>query len=186
VLLPYGTGYGLINDKDFIDVLDIFLTFAKKYHDSDLNFVIKCKNDKYKSDLEHRLVKADLEYVKLTVDQPLFELFPRSRLIIGYNTLALVEALLSKAVIAIPQWGEIGNDTESQQFNPEDKTCSSVIEFVKSTHDMEELLEKIINYKSFYPNMEKRISLLKKCMFYDPNKFNSNYVEEFVLSHINP
>jgi hypothetical protein len=185
VLLPYGKDYGLKSELHFMEMLNLFLSFAKKYSDSHLNFVIKCKNQRYKSELHNKLTKADLEFIKLTVDQPLYELYPRSRLVIGYNTLALLEALLSKTVIAIPQWGEIGNDTKSQQFNPEDESCSSVIEFVQSIFDMEKLLKKIIEKQDYNFDMEKRISLMQNYMFYDPNKFNSKYVEEFVLSYIN-
>lgn len=185
VLLPYGMDYGLKSDKNFKDVLNVFLSFAKKHRGSTINFVVKCKNNKYKQDLEKKIIKKDLKYINLTVDKPLYELFPRSQLIIGYNSLALIEALLSRAVIAIPQWGEIGDDTEAQQFDPKDKACSGIIEFVKSRNDMEKLLEKIINNPHSYVDMKERINLLKRYFFYNPYKTNSEYVEDFVLSYIN-
>jgi hypothetical protein len=184
MLLPYGKDFGIKYDTNFADVLDVILSYAKKHYNANLNFVIKCKNEKHRSDLTKKLTKEDLKYINLVAGQPLFKLFPRSRLVIGYNSLALAEALLSKAVIVIPQWGEIGKDYQSQQFNPKDETCSSVIEFVESIQDLEKLLEKVMENQSYSIDIKKRLKLMQNYMFYDQNKFNSKYVEEFVLSFL--
>lgn len=184
VLLPYGIDYGLKTDKNFKDVLDIFLSIARRYS-SIINFVIKCKNNRYKQNLEKKITKDDSKHINLTVDMPLYDLFPRSRLVIGYNTLALIEALISKAVIAIPQWEETGRDYGFQQFNPKSKTCSRVIKFVKSKSDMKKLLERIINNPYSDIDMEERINLLKKYFYYNQDKTNSEHVEDFVSSYFN-
>lgn len=184
VLLPYGKDYLLASDDNFYNALTVFLSAAKSNYDSGLHFIIKCKNIRQKEGLSRKLTKGDLKNVNLVVDKPLFDLFPRSLLVIGYNSLALAEALLSDAEIAVPQWGEIGKDNNSQQFNPKDEDCSGVINFIESTNDLERLFERIINGQSGNIDMKKRISLLKTYLFYDPDKSNSEYVEDFVLSFL--
>jgi hypothetical protein len=183
-LLPYGREYCLSSDQHFMSILDMFLTYAKKYYKNHLYFIVKCKNNKYKLYLEKKIKKEDLKYIRLTVSQQLPELFTRSRVIIGYNSMALVEALLSKAIIAVPQWGEIGKDYKYQQFNPEDKLCIKNIEFLENRKEMEKLLKKAVDNELDNVNIESRIRLLKRYMFYDPDRNNSSYVEEFVLSYI--
>jgi len=184
VLLPYGKDYLLASDDNFNDALTVFLSAAKSNYDSGINFIIKCKNIRQKEGLSRKLTKEDLKNISLVVDKPLFDLFPCSWLVIGYNSLALAEALLSDAIIAIPQWGEIGKDNNSQQFNPKDENCSGIINFMESTNDLERLFGKVINGQSGNVDMKKRINLLKTYLFYDPDKSNSEYVEDFVLSFL--
>jgi len=183
-LLPFGEG-NLSDDSSFQEVLDIFLFMARKNRNADLNFLIKCKNNKQKLDLIKRLPRTDIKSICLTVNRPLFDLFPHSRLVIGYNTLALVEALLSKTVIAIPQWGENRGKYDFQQFDPSDRSCQKVIEFLDDTSDLKRLINIVINNQYANIDIEKRINLMKRYLFYDPDRTNSDYVENFVLSHIN-
>jgi hypothetical protein len=147
-------------------------------------FTIKCKNLKQKISLEKKAAKDKLKHIKIETNEPLYELFPRSRLIIGYNSLALVEALLSRAIIAVPQWGEIKGEIEGQQFSPEDELCKRCINFVKTKNDMESLIKNMVYNPYYNIDIEKRESLLKRYWYYAPEETNSKQVEEFIRLYV--
>ena len=92
-LLTFTSGYGA--DDTFLEVLELFVKVADK-NPSTL-FYVKTKDalDTYilKQHLSNNTLSDNLVFGH---EIPLFELLPQSKLVINYNSLALVEAALAK------------------------------------------------------------------------------------------
>ncbi len=52
--------------------------------------------------------------IEVVADMPIPELATQSRLIIGFNTLAVLEGLLADCAVAVPVWGDASRDHSGQ------------------------------------------------------------------------
>ena len=117
-------GYGA--QDVFKEVLCNFADAAKNNQDSKIHWLVKCKK---RADLKAvgQLLPAQLRSkVSFSFDVPLFDLFPKSKLVIGYNSLALVEAILANAPVAIPFWGQARPEKSDLLLDPEDPLVQAV------------------------------------------------------------
>ncbi len=130
---------------NFRDVLKVFARAAEsqlaKPAEARLRFVIKMK--KRNEDAYIREIEPDLERlgVEIVADTPLPDLVTRSRMIIGFNTLAVLEGLLASCAIVVPVWSDSERPASACLLHPDNADDAEVCYFPRSAVEFEALLE---------------------------------------------
>jgi hypothetical protein len=158
-LLTFTSGY--YADETFKDVLISFLKIADSYSSDDVSFVVKTKDrldtEKVRAlansySAQHNVAISD------TID--LFDLLPDSRLIIGYNSLSLVEGLMSGSRIAIPNWGQCLSSGPKVMYPVDDPLVDELIDFPKDEQALYLLVAQAINDSQLNNDLEKNEKLI--------------------------
>lgn len=170
--------------RSFSDVLALFADAAARHRESGMRFVVKCKNPHDRDHIMALLEKHRGHQLELAVEMPLFDLLPRSRLVIGYNSLAMLEALFSNAVLAVPQWGDARRDPAEQNIDPTDPECLVVYDLVESPEDLCRVIDEAVRPFDFVPDRAKRFRLLNKYFHTSRDETSSLLVEHFALNFI--
>lgn len=178
-LLTFTQGYGA--DQTFKEVLTIFLQLATSKSSNNVTFLIKTK-DAEDTRLVQSMISEPLSANVLVSDKiSMVEALSRSRGVVGYNSLSIIDALLSGCKILIPGWGdcEIKGNTcmypkysKSERFISYQETETALIaalnSLVESNPGRRQLDDSCIEY-------------IQKYVTYRPNCLNSNCFEEMVL-----
>lgn len=113
-LLTFTHGYRA--DSTFRSVLEVFADHAHAAIDSDITYLIKTK-DADDSRILHQLLKGRLtSNLRIDHEIPMNDALASSYAIVGYNSLSLIDALLSGAQIILPAWGECLTEGETCMF----------------------------------------------------------------------
>jgi hypothetical protein len=131
---------GYMAENVFTEVARIFERAARESKPSPLTWLMKCKKRGDRDEVLERLGRVDPEALRFEYDTPLFELFPRSRVVIGYNSLALVEAMLTDAPVVVPCWGEARAGRHNVLLDYDDPLTRRVVNFADSPEELEALL----------------------------------------------
>ena len=172
--------------ENFVEVTKAFVELAKKYEDSGLTFFIKAKNKPDMFDIM-MLCPERPKNVKIEFETTLYDLFPHSRCIIGFNSLAVVEALFSEAKIVVPDWSDAHKDPIHLIYNPEDETAKRAMAFPKNKNQfVQEIEETLASDFRLNPDWNARLDAVRRIYFYDEKLTASQKVEEFVLKNVDP
>jgi hypothetical protein len=139
--LSYADPIYLAQDN-FAASLKIFAEAAKRNTNPDLKFIVKVKKPSEVEPIEAALPQIADYPVKITWDMPLYDLLPRSRIVVGYNSLAAAEGFLTDAPVVIPTWGDaLREEAESLIYfgNIED---AKVADFPRSPEELKALIER--------------------------------------------
>ncbi|MDQ7248815.1 hypothetical protein [Dongia sedimenti] len=91
-------------------------------------------------DASPKLVEVGAEFI---ADWPLFDLLPRSRAVIGYNSMAVAEGLLTDLPVIIPNWGD-AVPRERSMFDPDEPLERNCIYFPSSPAEMRDLVKRAL------------------------------------------
>lgn len=110
--------------------LDTLFAFADaSNHAPHLRFVLKAKDAEDEA-RAHEHLKGRAHRLAITHQEPLTALFPRSRLVIGYLSIAVMEALFSHAAIAVPFWGDAHKPADELNLDPDHSETGRLISFL--------------------------------------------------------
>jgi hypothetical protein len=90
----------------FRQTLAAFVACARDNQDAPLRFVIKVKKPNEVDPIYDLCPEIRESRIEITATEPLTDLFCRSRVIIGYNSLAVLEGLLSGTQVVVPWWAD--------------------------------------------------------------------------------
>lgn len=171
--------------KNFVEALHIFCSAAKACPDPKLRFVVKCKSPNDRETIKAMVDRTKSDKVTFLSDIPLPELLLRSRLVIGFNSLSHIEALLSPALLICPQWGDADRLEAELQINPKDPRCQSLFTFPQSTCELEELLKTACQRNFAPPGISEDRMELFRTYFYVPCGISAseaiqNFVQHFI------
>jgi hypothetical protein len=91
--------------QTFADTLDAFVGAAGRYGDR-LDFVIKMKKPNEVDELIERFPQLKDKPIRVTADPSVIDLARGSRAIIGFNSLVILESMLTDVPIIVPWWGD--------------------------------------------------------------------------------
>jgi hypothetical protein len=120
----------------FHEAIDLFIETARQF--PELRFVVKCKEGRGDYAWMRKKLKETGAPPNVLPEQygDLRSLMERSRLIIGFNTLALTEALLTDASLIVPAWhdteqfrAKLMMDPGDQELQEEIRFCTSAAQF---------------------------------------------------------
>jgi len=129
-LLTFTKGY--YADQTFLDVLQLFCEAAEYHSKTDVKFLVKTKDAADTQMVKHIVDKYKLDNLRCDHEVGLFEVLPKSRMVINYNSLSLVEAVMAKAWIAIPVWGQCVNRGGKAMYAIDNPKVERLITFVES------------------------------------------------------
>lgn len=131
-------GYMAVNT--FMEVAEIFGNVARQEDRPGLTWLVKCKKRGDRKEVIARAASLEQSPLQFEYDTPLFELYPRSRLIVGYNSLALVEAMLTDVPVVIPCWGETRAPRKDLLLDYDDPLTKRVAIFANTPEELADLL----------------------------------------------
>lgn len=135
-LLTFTHGYGA--DKTFEEVLISFCLAAER--DKQFRFLVKTKDEMDTVKVTRLVKKLGVSRVEITHEESLYEVLPQSYLVIGYNSLSLLEAAIARTNICIPAWGECLEDGENVMYRSSSINVSNCVSYLRKREDLEQLL----------------------------------------------
>lgn len=177
-LLTFSRGYHA--DQTFKEVLGLFCDASNRPGDYD--FIIKTKDEAdtaYVTGLLSQLNSCD---VRVDHNYSLYDVLPRSKWVVGYNSLSLLEASIAKAGIIIPAWGECKSDGEGVMYEQKNKNVSECLVYSKSPSDfLDALVKDNIEMTQW---SDKRVSIFVGEFITLPTKGCSKSFSEFLTKYI--
>jgi hypothetical protein len=161
----------------------VFPELASKH--PNLRFILKLKKDNEAEDAFSLSPALRDSKVELIADWPLVDLYPRSRAIIGCNSLAIAEALLSNAAVIVPAWRDALKNPETCLYHftvPEHRRC---MYFPRSPEEFRELMERVLaNQLPPLGTPEERLACFNEHVAFSHEATASQKVEAFIRHFI--
>ncbi|MCW5753058.1 MAG: hypothetical protein KIT81_18130, partial [Alphaproteobacteria bacterium] len=136
--------------ENFRQVLELFVDKAAAHRAAmsggALDFVVKVKKPADQPALESlnpRLRDPALG-IRIVADEPLPHLVRRSRIVIGFNTLAMLESLMGDTAVVVPCWGDARREQEMSLLHHGEPDDQEVAYFPESPAALADLLDQAI------------------------------------------
>jgi len=169
--------------RSFLEVLRIFRAAHARRADGAV-FWVKSKDAKDTEEIRALVGNTGRDFI-IDHDTPLYELLPRARLVVGFNSLSLVEAMFTRARVAIPCWGDADRPREELMFNPDDRGLGEVIDFARAPHELERQLEAAARAALDEPaSAARRLDVVRRIFYVPDGRTCSQEVERFVTAQI--
>jgi hypothetical protein len=139
-LLTFTEGY--YADETFEEVLQLFCNAAELHVNKDVSFLVKTKDAEDTHNVKKMMAEKGLSGLDLECshEKDLFDVLPKSRMVINYNSLSLVEAVMAKARVVIPIWGQCKDSGEEAMYVSDNPHISKVVEFAYGSDDLLEII----------------------------------------------
>lgn len=168
----------------FAEVLRIFCDMAQRVaHENGTVFYIKAKNREDEQEIRG-MAGAVPGNVVIDHKVALHELLPRARLVIGFNSLALVEAQFTTARIVIPYWGDARRPRAELMFDPEDAEVRGVVAFAESRSEFEGWIQRAVADELEAAPRGARMAMIRRIFHFPQDRTCSEEVERFVRRHV--
>ncbi|WP_374649747.1 hypothetical protein [Dongia sp.] len=169
----------------FAEVANLFqrLAFAEK---EGLIWIVKCKKGNEHEGINRSFPELERAGVQVSWDIDLPVLLQSSRVVVGYNSMAITEALLTDAHIVIPNWGQCMLRSDMVLFDPADELVRECVTFASSLEEMERLIKEM----SAAPvvcspeRRRRRHELFSRQVYLPEDKSSADLISTFVKSHI--
>ncbi|WP_374384112.1 hypothetical protein [Dongia sp.] len=176
---------------NFRDVLQVFAAAAERQAAlppaERLRFVIKMK--KRNEDGYIRDIRPDIDElgIEIVADTPLPEIVTNSRVIIGFNTLAVLEGLLGSCAVVVPVWSDSERDPSASLLHPGNADDAGVCYFPRSMAELDALLKEAeAGQLAPKGTLEQRLARFSRHSLVEADTTASARFETFVRSLLAP
>lgn len=170
--------------QNFREALGAFARVSRAMQQRNVRFVVKCKNLPDKMRIQSLLADYPGHQLELTVNMPMYDLLPASRLIFGFNSLSVLEGLFTNAVLAIPYWGETYREQHELMFDPEEPLSRVTFRFIESVEMLEQLIQATVSEPAMPADRSVRIEALQKYFHFPTDRTCSSLVADYVYHYI--
>jgi len=168
---------------NFREAAAIFAEKAAKR--DDLRFVLKLKKENESTDAEALCPSLKGSRVEMTADWPLFDLLPRSRAVVGCNSLAVAEALLTNSAVIVPAWHDALSNSATCLYHYSEPTHRKCIYFPRSAEEFSTLLDLAVRGElPAAGTLEERQACFREHLHYDAAASSSAMVERFIRHYV--
>lgn len=181
-LITYTKNYHA--DENFIDVVTWFARLAAADSSRQVEFVVKLKNYDDQLEVFNILQNEDTSHLRFTYERSLPELLTKSRLVIGFNSLAVVEAVLARATLVTPIWGVKSNDLKNTMYDLGNAEVKKIINMAESTEDIRRQVEKAISNRHQMISERQALEFANHYFYILGESTASERVEEFILNYV--
>jgi hypothetical protein len=176
-------GYAAVNV--FTEVARVFEQVARAESSRGLTWLVKCKKKGDRDETLERLGQVDAPNLRFEYETPLFELFPRSRAVVGYNSLALLEAMLTDAPVVIPCWGETRPPRQDVLLDYNDPLTRRVASFAATPEELRDLLIRAARGEKLKTGTAEERRALFAANIHVPEKGTaSRKVQDFIAHYV--
>ena len=178
-LLTFTHGYGA--DQTFKEVLTIFLQLATCNSGNNVTFLIKTKDTEDTRMVQSMLPKALPANLLVNDKISMVEALSRSRGVVGYNSLSIIDALLSGCKILIPGWGDCEIKGNMCMY-PKCKKSERFISYQETETALIASLNSLVKSNPGRRQLDGNcIEYIQKYVTYRPDCLSSNSFEKMVL-----
>ena len=171
--------------QSFRVTLERFVQAAVRNSDTGVRFVIKAKNNDDWHMIMSMCPGGLPRNVHLTKDAALDDLLPRARLVVGFNSMALFDALFSHAPLATPDMQETRAAKDYLMFDPDDELCRDALEFFQQPQQLDALLDAAAKGTlATDRNRAQRRQLIERFVHMPPSGTAAQSVERFVAERL--
>lgn len=165
-LMSFADGY-YANDT-FRDVLNIFVEIAETLQGLDVNFIIKSKDEEDTRLIETLVSKSKQKFVEINHSVSLYKLLLNSRAVVGYNSLALVEAALAKSPIILPAWGQCREDGDDVMYPKSQFVTGGLVQYASSSLELKKILKDFSSSSvDFNPSEEQILNFVRRFISFE-------------------
>lgn len=129
--------------KNFSEVGEMFAKLAESAGDG-IKFVVKVKKENEVQDAIEASPSLKSPAIHFSSDWPLFDLLPRSRAIIGCNSMAVAEGLMTEIPVIVPAWNDALSDPALCIYHYSIPLHSKCIYFPRSAEEFLALVERAL------------------------------------------
>lgn len=126
----------------FRETLAAFVNVARRHAAGDVRFVIKAREANDAAAVRALLARLPPSGITVVDDEPLYRLYPRTRLVIGFNSLAVAEALRTHAEVVVPWWADTVKHPLQLLYDPRRPLAAAVIDFPASPEALGEVVDR--------------------------------------------
>lgn len=138
-LLTFTRGY--FADETFKEVLDIFCRSASTLSSESVRFLVKTKDCEDTLAVKMIIKERGLYNVEVDHARDLFDILPESKLVLGYNSLSLVEAVMANAEVVVPAWGQCRSSGDNVMYSEDNANVANVLSFAKNPVEMYDFID---------------------------------------------
>jgi hypothetical protein len=185
-LLAYGdSGSYHYATQNFLDVLRIFCAAVRKQRQTEagrsFRFVIKLKKANEGGYIYDAVPDISALGIEVRADVPLPELFGESRVVIGYNTLAILEGLLGDSAVVVPFWGDAERGVFESLLHPDEAEDREVSYFPRAPEEFETMLQQSLAGRlPALGTREQRLRRFSRHSLFSREQTSSRKVEAFI------
>jgi len=168
----------------FESLLETFLEFSRRSENRSCSFVVKSK-DPADTAAIRAMVKSPPPNLIVDDSFDMPHLLQSSAAVIGFNSLSMVEALMSDAVVVSPFWLEAAElDPRRLVFDPSISFCGDAILWPKSPRELLACLEQVRNSPADLTDADRlaRQTSINYVVHYDEGERSSVAVERCLLN----
>jgi hypothetical protein len=170
--------------ENFAETLASFIGAAERYGDR-FDFVIKLKKPNEVDELVAKFPQLKGKPIRLTADQSVVDLARNSRVIIGYNSLVILESLLTEVPIVVPWWKDSIRSVNECVMHGDKETDRRHVHFPDSPQALAELIaqaaEGALPVKS---SQQSRIARFSEQSLFSVERSASDLVAEMLAAKI--
>ena len=137
-LLSFTKGY--FADETFKEVLSVFCQAANSSAQSGLEFLVKTKSMEDTIAVREMAKTTGCENVLIDHEPSLFYVLPKSTLVVGYNSLSVVEAVMARASVVLPGWGQCHTTGDTVMYPEDMDEVASVVNFARDKTELYKFL----------------------------------------------
>jgi hypothetical protein len=183
VLLSYADKRYLA-PENFVDTLRVFadLALANQHR---LNFVIKTKKANETDEIYDICPSLRDSKVEVTGTRSLMDIYDDALLVVGYNSLAVLEAMLSSTTVVVPWWGDAVRPQAECLLSAESAGDRAVVHFAMDPGQLKGLIEKAISGVLEPVGTEReRLARFSVHSSFDPVKSSSQRTADWIASQM--
>ena len=172
---------GYYAPEAFRVTLERFAAAAER-HRGRARFVVKAKNRKDRLAV-HAMGRS--QNLEITSDVALEDLLPRAHLVVGFNSTAVFDALLTSAPVATPDMLDSRRGNEYLMFEPEDALCARVLRFYREPAELDLQLDAAATGgMGMQSDPAARRELIERYIHFPQGATATEMAERFVLERL--
>jgi hypothetical protein len=183
-LLSFSRGY--LVESSYAATLLAFARASRRAKASGLpaEFVLKCKNKTDEGNALRILEEVPDHALTITSVVPIVPLLARSRLVIGFNSLSNLEAMLGGAELGTPWWGDADRDPFDLVLDPRDEFTRSVVTFYRSPDEVEARALACAGDGAQPAPREARMKLFRQYFHYPEDHTSCDEIRAFIETYL--
>lgn len=171
--------------QNFAECLRILAEAARANTNPKLKFIVKVKKPSEIEPVEAAFPEIRQYPIEIVWDAALYDIYPRSRIIIGYNTLAAAEGFFTEAPVVFPTWGDALRDPSETLIHFDNPVDAAAAYFPRSAGELRQLIDQAVaGQLRTKGTREQRLQSFRRHISVPANGTCSAEVQKFVEHYL--